>query len=106
MGFFTDMGQPRSGGDDECPQPNEVQFEKAMEPMLVKAVGRVSLTRAEQPLKVPSSILESAAGRVSLTRRLQKVKADRPIFASVTTEKSTLVREEQLKNARRPMVVR
>ena len=80
---------------------SEVQFEKAREPMLVKAVGSVSSTRAEQPLKVPLPILESAAGRVSLRRRLQRVKANWQIFASVTAEKSTLVREEQLNRTTR-----
>ena len=85
---------------------SEVQSEKALVPMLVKAVGRVSSTRAEQPLKVKALIMESAGGRVSLTRRSQRLKAYRPIFASVTAEKSTLVREEQPSNARRPMVVR
>ena len=80
---------------------NEVQFEKAREPMLVMAVGSVSSTRAEQPLKVPLPILESAAGRVSLRRRLQRVKANWQIFASVTAEKSTLVREEQLNKTMR-----
>ena len=80
---------------------NEVQFEKAREPMLVMAVGSVSSTRAEQPLKVPLPILESAAGSVSLRRRLLRVKANWQIFASVTAEKSTLVREEQLNKTMR-----
>ena len=80
---------------------SEVQSEKALVPMLVKAVGRVSSTRAEQPLKVKAWIVESAAGSVSLTRRSQRLKAYRPIFASVTAEKSTLVREEQLNKTMR-----
>ena len=67
--------------------------------MLVTVIGRVSSTSAEQRLKVPLLILESAAGRVSLTRRSQPTKANRPMFASVAAEKSTIVREEQSKNA-------
>ena len=41
---------------------NEVQFEKAREPMLVMAVGSVSSTRAEQPLKVPLPISGERGG--------------------------------------------
>ena len=78
---------------------SEVHRAKAFRPMLVKVVGSVSSTRAEQRLKVPSSILETAAGRVSLARRSQSANAKRPMFASVTAEKSTLVREEQPPNA-------
>ena len=80
---------------------SDVHRLKAQLPMLVKVMGSVSLTRAEQPLKVPLPILESAAGRVSLRRRLQPVKANWQIFASVTAEKSTLVREEQLNKTMR-----
>ena len=76
------------------------QCEKASSQIMRSAVGSVRSTRAEQRLKVYSSILESALGRVSLTRRLQPLKADRPMFASVASEKSTLVREEQLEKQR------
>ena len=78
-----------------------VQSAKAHVPMLIRVVGSVSSTRAEQCAKAYSSILESAAGRVSLRRRLQRVKANWQIFASVTAEKSTLVREEQLNRTTR-----
>ena len=76
------------------------QCEKASSQIMRSAVGSVRSTRAEQRLKVYSSILESALGRVSLTRRLQPLKADRPMFASVASEKSTLVSEEQLEKQR------
>ena len=49
-------------------------------------------------------MLESAAGRATchFLKRWQQMKANLQMnVASVTAEKSTLVREEQLKNARR-----
>ena len=69
--------------------------------MLIRVVGSVSSTRAEQCAKAYSSILESAVGRVSLASRSQPRKAHRPMLASVTAEKSTLVREEQLNKTMR-----
>jgi len=54
---------------------SEVHFAKAAMPMLVKAVGRVSLTRAEQSEKALSPMLVSVAGSVSLASDLHPSKA-------------------------------
>ena len=58
---------------------SEVHLAKAPMPMLVKAVGRVSLTRAEQPEKASSPMLVSVAGSVSLASDVHRSKARLPM---------------------------
>ena len=61
---------------------SEVHFAKAAMPMLVKAVGRVSLTRAEQPEKASSPMLVSVAGSVSSASDVHRAKAFRPMVTT------------------------